>query len=422
MLDSAYVEPFGDFGLSLWAPEFCQVAKALHGLVAGDQARVLVEGPIGSGKTYVAGLPMVLARGTENWLYLTENPGPEVYRDVRNGTFDLIICDNAHEQSVGLELALQDSPSSWLVTCVRDSLPRLRGTSSQIILPSLNDDRQGLAGLLLADFLFRAQTGLSLMAALPEEASRVLELARWYRNGHSVALFVKTLTERLQLRGQLVDGTLEGDLMFNEISEIVGEVMAAHAPAEETGEPHRPTVVVEGITDKYWLEAAAQAHARITGLNLLQGLVIEDAQGADNVLSRVMHHKNMRRPVVGLVDGDTIGIHHAQEGRKVGATFFVVGVPDGFPPPPFGAEPEIEDLAPVELLNAYYAAHTNHQPEVQVIYRGQLRRILPDKLEKSALAIWCSENGTSDDFVELVKLLQKLREQLRMAPPIAQET
>lgn len=420
MRDSSDVEAIGEFGLAVWAPEFRQIAEVVRGLAVGGRAKVLIDGPVGSGKTYIAGLPMILGDTAKNWLYVADELTGDTYRDIREGRFDLIICDDGHLRSAGLEMALQATPSPWLVTCDREGLPRLRGTGRVISLPSINEDREGRGVLILADFLFKARTGLDLIEALPEEARRVLQLARWYRNGHSVSLFVNMLVERLRLQGQLIEGGLHGSVGFSEVSDIVEEVMVSHAPRDEFMDPSRPTVVVEGLTDVYWLQAAARAHRRMTGIDLLQGVVIDDAQGADNVLARVVYHKNLRRPVVGLVDGDSIGVHHAQEGRKMGATILIVAPPADFPPPPFGAEPEIEDLARIELVDSYYALHNDDQPEVKVIYRGHVRRILPDRGHKFALAEWCSDNGTAEDFAEIVKLLTRLRESLRMGAPESQ--
>ena len=191
-------------------------------------------------------------------------------------------------------------------------------------------------------------------------------------------------------------------------------------------------ILVEGLSDKVYLELAAQIYREAHGVDLLQGGQVRIIAGRgtkkfapDFGLLQSLESQGIR--FVALLDGDEPGAATAEAMRQFGAQknrhFFQLERPDYKDKAGKSWDVEIEDMLPWPLLAAFIAQYPEAVEER--FQRGGVQKVVilgrPVQRDgqvfdyKMMLTEFVRQRAGADDLVQLVKLLQKARHCMGLA-------
>jgi hypothetical protein len=166
--------------------------------------------------------------------------------------------------------------------------------------------------------------------------------------------------------------------------------------------PMRPTLLVEGYTDRVYLEWLLQ------GLPSPPSVEVRDCGGASIVAEQVIALRNQGRPCVAVLDSDVIGKRLRQQ--LVEFRHPVVSVPIGAVDLPKSAydhvQPvaEIEDLLPVSLIEDFLSSQ-QRQAELEIRSPAGVRYVIHEQ-DKSDLARWIVEETDRQAVPKLAAFLE----------------
>lgn len=410
-----------------WTPELTTVHNEIGRILAGEQRRIVVKGPPGVGRTYLTAVLASELRSREDspTSLIARTLTPDQFRDVSIGKFDVVVADDYLDNARGLDRSLSNLRDgvSWFLTAAEGAHSLLEEESVVLRLPSLEAVDKSDAVEFLATF-FLAQYIEGLDWAHPEEevehvfdrpARDLLPALTWSTNLAMVAEFARSLAVDLEMKGVSEGGLLSRPITSEEVAELYKETRRRLSIPPVVGP--RPTVVVEGESDKVWLEGAAALHEREGGDDLLSGISITVANGAPEVVPMVLKIILTEGvAALALLDGDSPAEKYSKAGEALRAPVVRVPRPRYLPPSPYGDDPEIEDLVQVELLARFYENHPDVCPETEVHHMGKLARLAPHR-EKVRVANWCVERASADEIEGLIDLLQKIRRSLFSSSP-----
>lgn len=151
--------------------------------------------------------------------------------------------------------------------------------------------------------------------------------------------------------------------------------------------PTRPTILVEGYTDRVYLEWLLQ------GLPTVPVVEVRDCGGASRVAEQAIALRNQGRICVALLDSDNIGKHFRKQLVEFGHP--VVAVPVDAVCLPKSAYDhvqhvaEIEDLLPASIVERFLNSE-QRQPELEIRAPTGVRYVIGES-DKHDLAQWVVE-------------------------------
>ena len=167
--------------------------------------------------------------------------------------------------------------------------------------------------------------------------------------------------------------------------------------------PTRPTILVEGYTDRVYLEWL------LRGLPSVSAVEVRDCGRASMVAEQVIALRNQGWPCVAVLDSDNIG----QRFRKQLMEFRhpVVAVPVDAVNLPKSAYDhvqrvaEIEDLLPVSVLERFFSSG-QRRPELEIRAVTGVRYVIGEA-DKRDLAQWVVEEVERQAVPKLLAFLKK---------------
>lgn len=175
--------------------------------------------------------------------------------------------------------------------------------------------------------------------------------------------------------------------------------------------PKRPTLLVEGYTDRMYLEW------QLRGLAGPPDVEIRDCGGATIVAEQTIALRNQGRRCVAVLDSDPIGKQLRTDLRRYGHP--VASVPVECTNLPKSAldhvqqVAEIEDLLPAEMVQTFLAGH-GRQPELEIRWSAGVRYVIGEG-DKRDLAVWVVEEHDYDAAPKLAAFLKQALEMLNAA-------
>jgi hypothetical protein len=314
------------------------------------------------------------------------------FRTLKKKNPGVVICDDVDEHSVGVRklLASMRERVSWMLTSTQAFAPPIADTAddalAMLVLPSLDDRDEGDVEAMV-DGLFRDYVGVRLVESMEAAALHQLRLGPWPRNGHTVAAFVRALITLLELDGTLTDGGLAGSVTAGVVRDSFLDVLRGEYRATGVDATDLAAFVVEGMTDKILLEAAASLYAAESGEDLLLGLEIVVGDGASRIPKMLQRLEAENRVAVGILDNDDTGRVYKKIIDGAGMKCLMLPL-DGGPlsgERKYADEVVVEDLVETELLKRYYEMHSDRGPAFEV-RSGSRVRLIPDDDDKYELA------------------------------------
>lgn len=395
---------------------------AAIGAIGGPEPRkcLVVEGGEGSGKSLaaVAFQAACQASGTDVVLVNEGSEPATVIPRIDAGT--AIIVDNLDGLPDGLRAAMFERrhapPGGSLLTASRlTALERqLLSTADDYHLMVPLEDRP-LDVLVIAALKWR---DLGLKPDLPdlcaEGAPESFSPGPWTKGAHSVRRFTEILAEALSL-----EGYFERTPRPIEVADVLSALLAVIREERPSEEEDTIRIVVEGSTDAVYLEEAARLAEEEWGADLLSGCCVAapgpDREGGAQKAMRELISLEARSIIgVGLLDNDEPGRMAAKQARMY-TNQRILHLPGEFDPLG-GEKTEIEDLLPVPLLERFYDAHPDLEPEERTT-RGTLVRIVVAWPDKERLARWVSEHASFKELERVVYVLCMLRRSIGLPLP-----
>ena len=176
--------------------------------------------------------------------------------------------------------------------------------------------------------------------------------------------------------------------------------------------PTRPTILVEGYTDRVYLEWLLQ------GLPSIPDVEVRDCYGANGVAEQAIALRNQGRLCVALLDSDNIGKRLRKQ--LVGFGHPVVAVPVDAVNLPKNAYDhvlnvaEIEDLLPTSILERFLSGE-RRQPTLEIRTPTGVRYVLGEA-DKRDLAQWVVEEVERNAVPKLTAFLKKALARLGVGP------
>jgi hypothetical protein len=172
--------------------------------------------------------------------------------------------------------------------------------------------------------------------------------------------------------------------------------------------PMRPTLLVEGYTDRVYLEWLLQ------GLKSSSLVEVRDCDSAKNVAEQTIALRNQGRPCVAVLDSDVIG--KDLRAQLVKFRHPVVCVPlDAVNLPQSAYDhvqqvAEIEDLLPVPLIEEFLSSQQRHA-ELEIRATTGVRYVI-SKQDKRDLARWVVEEADRQAVPKLAAFLEEALDKL----------
>ena len=176
--------------------------------------------------------------------------------------------------------------------------------------------------------------------------------------------------------------------------------------------PTRPTILVEGYTDRVYLEWLLQ------GLPSVPAVEVRDCGRASMVAEQVIVLRNQERLCVAVLDSDNIGKRLRKQLVEYGHP--VVAVPVEAVNLPKSAYDhvqqvaEIEDLLPVSILERFLSSG-QRRPELEIRAPTGVRYVIGES-DKRELAQWVVEEVERQAVPQLAAFLKKALTQLGVGP------
>lgn len=402
------------------------LVDAIRALGEQGEARcVMVEGGLGSGKSLAAtAFQADCIQRQMDAVFVHEGTDPVGLIRRLTATSTLVI-DNLDRLSSGLRAELfkrRNSGRGAVITCSKtNALEReLLGSGDSWHQVGRWDERPAdvliIAGLAWKDL----GRHVELADVCGDGVAETLCRGPWPRGAHSVRDVIGRLAESLELEGYFEHSTRVIGLA--EVQSALLEVLRLEAPVEIEDAIH---ILVEGSTDKHYLETAGRLAAEEWGTSPLSGCRViapgEDREGgADKARREMIKLEAKGITVVALFDDDDAGRAAAINARKQSGQKVHL-LPFEFDPlrKPVGLGViEIEDLLPLPLLEAFYSGHPACSPEERTI-RADLTRIVVAGVDKDSAAKWICERASFKDMRKIVYVLCVLRNSIGLPLPPA---
>jgi hypothetical protein len=417
--------------LAALSPEMTEAVAALRRVLSGQGVRVFIVGPPGVGKGTLIGAllaeaefhghsittvtaatdPAVVghvAKGEVEWLAVSRLD--DLSLSVREG-----IVNNRHRCVAGM-LATSEGLSTVMAAALTDS------DDVVIHLPPIETrprDVLAISQLLWPDVCGQPS---DLLSNCDDEAAESLCRGPYPNGVHSLRATLGRLADALIASGVL----LEGEFRRSVDAQDVGDALLSSFRAEQPDEAPAITaavIVVEGETDVDYLSLAADLAERAWGWRLLDGCELQPAGaeregGATAVWRRLFELSARSIECVGLFDNDDVGRREMQTARRLNLRADLL--PSEFDRLRLPADQrslEIEDLLCLGLIDRFYQAHADLEPEETRTRVGGLRRITPQGVDKQALADWAAHAATVGDCERMVYALCRLRKLIGLPIP-----
>jgi len=167
--------------------------------------------------------------------------------------------------------------------------------------------------------------------------------------------------------------------------------------------PTRPTLLVEGYTDRVYLEW------QLRGLSPAAEVEIRDCDGATRVAEQTIALRNQGRSCVAVLDSDLIGKQLREDLRRYRHPVASVPIDSvNLPKSAFDhvhQVAEIEDLLPVEMIEAFLEQR-QRQPELEIRSPTGVRYVIGER-DKRDLAKWIVEEHEHDTAPKLAAFLKQ---------------
>ena len=270
-------------------------------------------------------------------------------------------------------------------------------------LPTPQDSALHALAVAEVMWLQDSRSDETLRAAFAEDAVDGLVIGPWLNGFHSMRAFFAKLCDTLVLQGNLADGELRAKVGTVEVNAAVVEILRTEqVPTQSKSRGLR--IVTEGDTDVGYLVRAAELANREWGAHLLEECVVESAgtgrAGGGTAVVRKLAALSFAHDAIGLFDADAPG--RAAKKHAASLSLNAICLPEALDPLRRGQDisMEIEDLLPVEMLDAFYEAHMDCHPEERS-ERGGLRRVVPKGEHKDLLMNYACKAA---DFAAFEKL------------------
>ena len=267
--------------------------------------------------------------------------------------------------------------------------------------------------------LHDSRSNQNLRAAFAADAVDGLAIGPWLNGFHSMRMFFAKLCDALVLQGQLADGELRAKVGTVEVNAAVIEVLRTEQPPVESVN-RGLRIVTEGDTDVGYLLRAAELANLEWDAHLLEECVVEPGgagrSGGGTAVVRKLAALSFSHDAIGLFDADTPG----RTARKYAASLNLnaICLPEALDPLGRAQDVsmEIEDLLPVEMLDAFYEDHDDCRPEERS-ERDGLRRVVPKGEHKDRLMDYSCKAADFTAFEKLVYVVCELWQGLGLPLP-----
>lgn len=378
-----------------------EAVASMRAWIRAASSACLVVGATGAGKSHL------LSSAVREMVDPVVMPPPDggdcsqFVEVLRSGTGRLVVADDLDKFSKGL----------------REEVIKLVATSRHVLLASVTELSSRTRRLLLA------KCPDAIFISLTDSASRKEDvrafIARWIDLSGLAADedVVRDCTAFCCASG-LPQGfrTVEDFLVELADSgwEFSGSLPAADAASAYrqaiSPPPTRPTILVEGYTDRVYLEWLLQ------GLPSIPAVEVRDCGGAKMVVEQVIALRNQGWPCVAVLDSDNIGKRLCKQ--LIEFRHPVVAVPVDAVNLPTSAYDhvqrvaEIEDLLPVSILERFLS-NGQRRPELEIRAPTGVRYVIGES-DKRDLALWVVEEMERQAVPKLAAFLQKALTLLRV--------
>jgi len=411
--------------------EMVEAVAALRRLRSRQGVRVFLVGPAGVGKAALLGALLADAELDRHSIAtLTSETDPSVLGLVAKGEVEVLavsrldelsqsvrdgVLGNRHRCSVGL-LATAEQLSAVTAAALTDP------EDIVIQLPPIENRPRDV--LAISQLLWPEVCGepSDLLANCADEALESLCKGPYPSGVNSLRATLGQLADALIASSVL----LEGDFGRRVVAQDVADALLASFRAEHSAEVPVVTaavLVVEGQTDVDYLSVAAGLAEREWGWTLLDGCELrpagEEREGGASAVWRLLLEMSGRSAeCAGLFDNDDVGRREFHTARRFNLRAYLL-------PPEFDRLRlpddqrclEIEDLLCLRVLDRFYQAHADLEPEEIRTRAGGLRRVAPQGIDKDLLADWVAREATVTDCERLVYVLCRLRQLIGLPVP-----
>ena len=371
-----------------------EAVASMRAWIGAASSACLVVGSTGAGKSHL------LSSAVGDMVDPVVMPPPDgsdcsqFVEVLRSGTGRLVVADDLDKFSKGL----------------REEVIKLVAASGHVLLASMTELSSRTRGLLLA------KCADAIVVSLTDPASRAEDvrafIARW-----------------IDLNGLTAEGNAIQDCTafccasglpqgFRTVEDFLVELAGSGwgfsetLPAADAASayrqaisppPTRPTILVEGYTDRVYLEWLLQ------GLPSVPAVEVRDCGRASKVVEQVIALRNQGWPCVAVLDSDNIG----KRLRKQLIEFRhpVVAVPVDAVNLPKSAYDhvqhvaEIEDLLPVSILERFLSSG-QRRPELEIRAPTGVRYVIGES-DKRDLAQWVVEEVERQAVPKLAAFLKE---------------
>lgn len=412
--------------------EMCAALAAVDGVLAGRGLRLFIVGPVGAGKSAL--LSAAIAEATHRGQNLaTLSPGTEsgILQSLGRGDVGVLVVNRLDQVSPSTRSRVLDSRtrcSIGMVATAESMSAVMRATLTNeldvvIDLPPLEHrprDILAISQLIWPDLC--GDPGADFIASCVDDALENLCLGPYPKGVDSLRSSLQQIADALITGGDLLGGQLRRQVEARDVSDALLASFRAGATVV-WGVATPAVVVVEGSTDVTYLQAAAALADKHWGWSLLEGCDVvpagEDRRGgAQAVWHRLFELSARSVECVGLFDNDDVGRRERTMARKQNLRAELL-------PPEFDRlrlpeehrSLEIEDLLCLRVLDQFYEAHPDLEPEERRERAGGLRRVTPQGVDKAALADWAAARMTIEECERVVYVLCRLRRELGLPVP-----
>lgn len=384
------------------SPSMAAAVASVRSWIAGVPGTCVVVASVGAGKSHL------LAAARQEVVDAAVMPSADgsdctdFIALLKSGSGRAVIADDLDKFSKGL----------------REEVIKLVAASGHLLLASMTVLSARTRGFLLAKCPDAALVSLDDPASRHEDVEAFIE--RWIPlNGLTAdRLVVRECANFCCASGlpqglRTVDGFLAG--LAGAGWSFSGALPAADAASAYrqaiAPPPTRPTLLVEGLTDRLYLEWL------LKGLPSSFPVEVRDCGGASIVAEQAIALRNQGRPCVAVLDSDVIGKRLREQ--LVGFRHPVVSVPiDTVNLPKSAYEhvqqvAEIEDLLPVSTIEKFLSSR-QRQPELEIRAPTGVRYVIGEQ-DKLDLARWVVEETEREAVPKLAAFLREALNLLRVS-------
>jgi hypothetical protein len=376
------------------SPSMSAAVAGVREWITGKARTCVIVGPVGAGKSHLLDAARHEVGDAEVMPPVDGSDCTEFIACLKSDAGGAVIADDLDKLPKGL----------------REEVIKLVAASGHSLLASMTELSSRTRGLLLAKCSDAVFVSLADPASRPEDVEAYIEswlsVSGLAGDGTAVrecAKFccVSGLPEGLRtVEGFLVGlaGTDWGFLGPLPSADAASAYRQATSPP-----PMRPTLLVEGYTDRLYLEWL------LKDLPSSPPVEVRDCGGASMVAEQAISLRNQGRPCVAVLDSDSIGKRLRQQLTEFRHP--VVSVPIEAVKLPKSAYDhvqqvaEIEDLLPVSLIEEFLRSQ-KREAELEIRAPSAVRYVIGEQ-DKRDLARWVVEETDRESVPELVAFLRQ---------------